>query len=88
MDIIPKSKRINFRTNTESGIERKLKKRSELSQILERMPENGIRRKDYDPSGWIDMSPENQLKILQTLLSLKSQGIHVPEVAINQVRVY
>ena len=56
--------------------------------MLERMPDNGIRRKDYDPSGWIDMSPENQLKILQTLLSLKSQGIHVPEVAINQVRIY
>ena len=71
-----------------SGIERKLKKRSELSQMLEGIPENGIIRKDNDPSGLIDISPENQLKILQTLLTLKSQGIHVPEVAVNQVRIY
>ena len=81
------SKRINFRKNTESGIERKLKKRSDLIQMLERMPKNGIIRKDYDPSSLIDITPENQLKILQTLLSLKSQGIHIPEVAVNQVRV-
>ena len=83
-----KAKRINFRANTESGVERKLKKKSELSPILERIPEHGIIRKDYDPSGFIDISPENQLKILQTLLSLKSQGIHVPEVVVNQVKVY
>ena len=56
--------------------------------MLEKIPENGIIRKDYDPSGLIDISPENQLKILQTLLTLKSQGIHVPEVAVNQVRIY
>ena len=70
-----------------SGIERKLKKRSELNELLERIPENGMIRKDYDASGLVDISPENQLKILQTLLSLKSQGIHVPEVAVNQVRL-
>ena len=55
--------------------------------MLEGIPENGIIRKDNDPSGLIDISPENQLKILQTLLTLKSQGIHVPEVAVNQVRI-
>ena len=48
-------------------------------------PENGQSTFDFTPPNLEDITPERQMNLLQLLLKMKSQGIRIPEVAIDMV---
>ena len=82
-----KQKRVNFRTENLSDMERKMKKRLATNWKPELYPENENSKLDINPAAVNGITPENQMAILQHLLRMKSQGTKIPEYRMNMVRV-
>ena len=82
-----KQKRVNFRTENLSDMERKMKKRLATNWNPELHPENENSKLDINPASVNGMTSENQMAILQLLLRMKSQGVQIPEYRMNMVRV-
>ena len=82
-----KQKRVNFRTENLSDMERKMKKRLARNWKPELYPENENPKLDINPASTNGMTLENQIAVLQLLLRMKSQGVQIPEYRMNVVRV-
>ena len=82
-----KQKRVNFRTENLSDMERKMKKRLATNWQPGLYQENENSKLDINPASTNGMTPENQMAILQLLLRMKSQGVQIPEYRMNVVRV-
>ena len=82
---LPKQKRANLQTNNASNNNRRLRKRLEMNWLPNTFPENGQSKFDFTPPNLEHITPDRQMNLLQLLLRMKSQGIRIPEVAMDMV---